>query len=105
MDSRDGKRQGLPWDAAEELLFLVDLCIVKRALAASLVSGMPFAQMYDVCVAKAQDFTLSEPGGADPWADPRAITDVGRRGRGESRPSPKGSGMCEKKTWWRRFFG
>jgi hypothetical protein len=45
MDSRDGKRQGLPWEAAEELIFLADLIIAKRALAASAASGLPFPQM------------------------------------------------------------
>src|SRR5262245_38107272 len=45
MDSRDGKRQGLPWEAAMELMFLADLSVAKRALAASEATGVPFAQM------------------------------------------------------------
>jgi hypothetical protein len=45
MDSRDGKRQGLPWQAAMELMFLADLSVAKRALAASESAGVPFPQM------------------------------------------------------------
>jgi hypothetical protein len=62
MDSRDGKRQGLPWEAALELLFLAELSVAKRALVASTVTGVPFAQMFQRCRAQA--------GGAetDPWA-------------------------------------
>mgnify|MGYP001393645959 CR=1 FL=1 len=45
MDSRDGNRQGLPWQAAMDLMFLAELSIAKRALAASAVTGVPFAQM------------------------------------------------------------
>ncbi len=46
MESRDGKRQGLPWDAARELFFLLELCIAKRALEAEAVTGVPFAEMF-----------------------------------------------------------
>jgi hypothetical protein len=45
MDSRDGKRQGLPWQAAMELMFLADLSVARRALAASAATGVPFPQM------------------------------------------------------------
>jgi hypothetical protein len=45
MDSRDGKRQGLPWQAAMELMFLAELSVAKRALAASAATGVPFPQM------------------------------------------------------------
>ena len=45
MDSRDGKRQGLPWEVAMELMFLAELSVGRRALAASAVTGVPFPQM------------------------------------------------------------
>jgi hypothetical protein len=45
MDSRDGDRQGLPWEAAMDLMFLADLSVAKRALAASEATGVPFPQM------------------------------------------------------------
>jgi hypothetical protein len=45
MDSRDGDRQGLPWEAAMELMFLAELSVAKRALVASEATGVPFPQM------------------------------------------------------------
>jgi len=45
MDSRDGKRQGLPWDVAMELMFLSELSVARRALVASAATGVPFPQM------------------------------------------------------------
>lgn len=45
MDSRDGNRQGLPWEAAMELMFLAELSVAKRALVASAATGVPFEQM------------------------------------------------------------
>jgi hypothetical protein len=45
MDSRDGKRQGLPWEAAMELMFLADLSVARRALVASAATGVSFPQM------------------------------------------------------------
>ena len=45
MDSRDGKRQGLPWEAAMELMFLAELSVGRRALLASAATGVPFPQM------------------------------------------------------------
>lgn len=46
MDSRDGDRQGLPWDAAQELLFLLEISIAKRAIVASQTTGMPYRQVF-----------------------------------------------------------
>jgi len=45
MDSRDGKRQGLPWEAAMELMFLAELSVARRTLIASAATGVPFPQM------------------------------------------------------------
>ena len=42
---RDGKRQGLPWEAAMELMFLADLSVARRALVASAATGVSFPQM------------------------------------------------------------
>ena len=45
MDSRDGSRQGLPWEVAMELMFLGELSVGRRALVASATTGVPFPQM------------------------------------------------------------
>src|SRR6185436_14881820 len=34
LDSRDGARRGLPWEAAQDLMFLAELSMAKRALHA-----------------------------------------------------------------------
>ena len=75
MDSRDGGRQGLPWEAALELLFLAELSVAKRALAASTVTGVPFPQMFERCRAQA-----SAPE-TDLWADPAPGTKRSRTDR------------------------
>lgn len=49
MDSRDGNRQGLPWEAAMDLMFLAELSVAKRALVASEATGVPFPQMLQRC--------------------------------------------------------
>ena len=63
MDSRDGNRQGLPWEAALDLMFLAELSVAKRALVASTVTGVPFPEMLQHCRAQAY---ATERG---PWAD------------------------------------
>jgi len=45
MDSRDGSRQGLPWEVAMELMFLGELSVGRRALVAAVATGVPFPQM------------------------------------------------------------
>ena len=45
MDSRDGSRQGLPWEVAMELMFLGELSVGRRALVAAAATGVPFPQM------------------------------------------------------------
>ena len=104
MDSRDGQRQGLPWDAAQELLFLLELSVAKRALVASEVTGVPFSQMFERCLA-----TVPNPSGkADPWSDPIANTEVRHveRDRPRSKPAPVPARRAIKKeSWWRRLFG
>jgi hypothetical protein len=69
MDSRDGERQGLPWEAAADLLFLAELSVAKRALVASTVTGVPFPQMFERCREQACRVQT------DLWADPASRTD------------------------------
>lgn len=83
MDSRDGKRQGLPWEAALDMLFLAELSMAKRALVAAEMTGMPFSQMYEMCVSQSQ---ISGP---DPWADPVINREVTAWGEGRTVPSPR----------------
>src|SRR5262245_44799305 len=89
LDSRDGARKGLPWEAAQELMFLSELSMAKRALHASEITGVPFAEMFARCLETAEragrsgaptsGLTLAPK--ADPWADPRASSDASRRER------------------------
>ena len=78
LDSRDGARRGLPWDAAQDLMFLAELSMAKRALHASEITGVPFAQMYARCQETAErGGQAAKPGLSlapkdDPWGDPRA---------------------------------
>ena len=81
-DSRDGERQGLPWEAALELLFLAELSVAKRALVASTVTGVPFPQMFQRCRAQA---CAAETG---PWADEPSRTDRKQVGRPPSARRP-----------------
>jgi len=101
MDSRDGRRQGLPWDAALDMLFLVELSVARRALAASEKNGMHFKDVFDQLLAQSR----AAASGGDPWADP-GNKDV-RRQRGErSRTRPSGEiGNLPKKPWWQRLLG
>ena len=106
MDSRDGARQGLPWQAAQELMFLAELSVAKRALHASEITGVPFQQMFARCLETAERMgangkTLSLEQNADPWADPRANSDASKL---EKRPQagPTGSARPhEKSGWWK----
>ena len=61
MDSRDGQRQGLPWEAAMDLMFLAELSVGRRALVASAATGVPFQQMLPRFRGQgaAEDFTLA----------------------------------------------
>jgi hypothetical protein len=103
MDARDGKRQGLPWEAAEELLFLVQLSMAKRALIASETTGLPYHQLLSQVRAAAE--ATGRRG--DPWADPRANRETGRvgRDRNRSRPASADSNRAgDELPWWRRLF-
>jgi hypothetical protein len=109
MDSRDGKRQGLPWDVAEEILFLAELRVVKRAIVAAGVTGQPFwetfHQMLANAEAAAQKLQNSE------WSDPLSNMDFSRTKRedtGFTRPPPeltKSISPKKKTSWLKRLLG
>jgi hypothetical protein len=87
MDSRDGKRQGLPWDVAEEILFLSELRVVKRAIVAAGVTGQPFWEVFNQMLANAEAAQAQLQNEA--WDDPMTNT---KRVRA-------------KKSWLTRLFG
>jgi hypothetical protein len=111
MDSRDGKRQGLPWEVAEELLFLAELRVVKRAIVASAITGQPFWDVFNQMLANAEA-AQQRLKHAD-WNDPLANKDFGRIKRDESdfsRPPPElektnTRKRAPKKSWLGRLFG
>lgn len=106
MEARDGNRQGLPWDLAQELLFLTELSIAKRALTASGLTGAPFKEMFALC--RASSANAGTTGRAvDHWSDARANNEAGRmeRSRANSRQAFLNDNRYEgDKTWWRRLF-
>jgi hypothetical protein len=101
MDSRDGTRQGLPWEAALELLYLLELSVAKRALVAANTTGMPFSQLYEQYLAQSR----SAPPQEDAWGDP-GNKDVrgSSRERRRSRPADDVDHATRKQSWWRRLF-
>jgi hypothetical protein len=111
MDSRDGKRQGLPWDVAEELLFLAELRVVKRAIVAAGVTGQPFWEVFNQMLtnAEAAQARLQH----EAWDDPLANRDFSRIRRNESdlsRPPPEldrtnTKRLRAKKNWLSRLLG
>jgi hypothetical protein len=112
MDSRDGKRQGLPWDVAEELLFLAELRVVKRAIVAAGVTGQPFWEIFNQMLANAEAAAARTQHEA--WDDPLITKDVSRalRPEGEFSRPPVDFGRTntkklppEKRGWLTRLFG
>ena len=119
MDSRDGARQGLPWEAAQDLLFLAELHAERRALAAAEMTGGPLNQTARPAGQAAQR-TKQAPtiGGlslepmTDPWSDPRKSADTSRERRPQSananpmdaarerRPQTRKSTSTPEKTGW-----
>jgi len=109
MDSRDGKRQGLPWDVAEEILFLAELRVVKRAIVASGVTGEPFWDTFHKMLANAE---AAQHKVQHEWSDPLANTNFGRikrDGTDFTRPPAEsektGRSRAKKKSWLMRLFG
>ena len=106
MDSRDGKRQGLPWDVAEEILFLAELRVVKRAIIASGITGQPFWETFNQMLANAEAAQAKLQHTA--WSDPLANRDFSRIKRNESdfsRPPPEFEKRVPKKGWLNRLLG
>ena len=108
MDSRDGKRQGLPWEAAEEILFLADFRVTKRAVIASEVTGRPFAEIYEKMVANAEAAQREQ---SAVWNDPLSNTEIGRNrfdkahGTQSGEAQPKAQGQKKKKSWLAKLIG
>src|SRR4029434_6508248 len=101
MDSRDGTRQGLPWDAVQELLFLLELRISKRALEASRVAGVSYRPMYEECV----DGVRNASRKADPWGDPTPLREARESDRNRARAQARAKARrAVKRSWWRRLF-
>jgi hypothetical protein len=99
MDCRGGTRRGLPWDAAQDLLFLAQLSLAKRALVQSELTGVPFGRMFEKFLADAERNSQSRAGDEDPWTDPRAHVEAGRMWRGRSKPPPMNSRNPSTDSW------
>jgi hypothetical protein len=109
MDSRDGRRQGLPEQAMDDLLFLLELTVAKRALHASESTGMPFRQAFRQHLEKSQKFALwkAEENG-DPWSHSRdRETSAGHAQHApvSKAAAPSKRARPRKKSWWQRLFG
>jgi hypothetical protein len=96
MDSRDGKRQGLPWDVAEELLFLAELRVVKRAIVASGVTGQPFWEVFNQMLANAE--AAAQRMQHEAWDDPQMTRDVSRALRPEGEHSRPPADLARTNT-------
>lgn len=108
MDSRDGKRQGLPWGAAQEILFLTELVVAKRAVVAASMTGQPFRQVFRHMQANAEAAAGMAPvNRTAQWNDPMANAEREKErrdgpalgGRGGKRPAKA------KKGWLAKLFG
>jgi len=107
MESRDGQRQGLPWDVAQELFFLVELCVAKHALAAAEMTGASFREMFARCLARSADAILTGPTMTDCWSDPLANKDARRIGRRDAQPRRSFLEPARRKpmrNWWSRLL-
>jgi hypothetical protein len=111
MDSRDGKRQGLPWDVAEEILFLAELRVVKRAIVASGITGQPFWEVFNQMLANADAAQARLPHKA--WDNPLMSKDFSRTLRPEgdfTRPPAEldrtnTKKLRAKRSWLARLLG
>jgi hypothetical protein len=107
MDSRDGKRQGLPWDVAEEILFLFELRVTKRAIVASEATGQPFWEAYKHMLANAEAEAQAL---ASAWNDPAYSANTGRSkgdagfARGVPPKSDKPASP-KKRSWLDKLLG
>lgn len=108
MESRDGQRQGLPWDVAQELFFLVKLSIAKRALAAAELTGASFEDMFAQCLKRSARADPSSLRITDSWSDTRANTDAGRMRHSKDASRRSTSNANHRKppppNWWRHVL-
>lgn len=81
MDSRDGARQGLPWDVAQELLFLLEISIAKRAIVAAQTTGLPYRQVFQSMRNNAEEAAKNASTAAsNAWSNPALNNDAQRVG-------------------------
>lgn len=114
LDSRDGERKGLPWTAAQDLLFLSELSVAKRAIVAAEITGMPYSQVFkrmmanlDEAQAKPNqswnnpglhsDARSAKPGAAGSVAEQHTLSMERRPAQRSARP--------RKKSFWQKLFG
>lgn len=116
MDSRDGARQGLPWDAAQELLFLLEISIAKRAIVAAQTTGMPYRQVFQSMRNNAEEAARST---ANAWSNPALNNDAQRVGtpgkpldsalaldpNSVSARQKRSAKPQKKKSFWQKLFG
>lgn len=111
MDSRDGARQGLPWDVAQELLFLLEISIAKRAMVAAKTTGMPYRQVFQSMRTNAEE-AAKHTGSS--WNNPSLNADSRQVGPALETPSqmlmasphPRPRPLKRKpKSWWQRLLG
>lgn len=116
MDSRDGARQGLPWDVAQELLFLLEISIAKRAIVAAQTTGMPYRQVFQSMRNNAEEAAKNT---ANAWSNPTLNNDtkaVGLPGQPLAKSlalNPNSVSMRQKRTqnkpprksFWQKLFG
>jgi hypothetical protein len=118
MDSRDGGRQGLPWEAAQELLFLVEISIAKRAIVAAQTTGMPYRQVFQSMRNNAEEAAKNA---ANHWSNPTLNNDAKRVGMPGTPLDPalaldpnsvsarlkqsQSKKPEKKKSFWQKLFG
>ncbi|HTJ96660.1 MAG TPA: hypothetical protein VL381_04265 [Rhodocyclaceae bacterium] len=108
MDSRDGSRQGLPWDVAQELLFLLEISIAKRAIIASQSTGLPYRDVFKSMRTNAEEAAKNTAG---TWNNPTLNNDSRRVGPALDpslavKPSlHRGRAKPVRKSWWQRLIG
>jgi len=104
-------RQGLPWEVAEEILFLAELRVVKRAIVAAGVTGQPFWDIFNQMLANAE--AAQQRMQHEAWDDPLMNKDISRavRPEGEFTRPPADLSKTNirkpraKKGWFARLLG
>jgi hypothetical protein len=106
LDARDGQRQGLPWEAAQELLFLMELSVARRALAAAEATGQPFRQVFRQMMSNAEAAARERQRSG--WADPLSNVESSREMRiseAQARTASTERRRPKKKGFFARLFG